>query len=725
MLTRPSFFFALLPIFWLPSLTAAQTASAPKNIQVKIETSDELLRLNRSEIRLATEDARRLLDEASICLDCQGTDTVVLVLTLDPSPPKNEPAPKPYPVLKAQPSDYEWKSDRDERGQLRHTLYARSPFGVACGVYGLLQEGLGFAFYHPRETYVPDLTKHWPLNETFTLRVDPKFPKRGFHLHTMHPIELAEPLFNPQLPGALNEVKEYIDWLARNEQNIFEFCLMESIDRKTWIEHAKAFTAYGHSRGILMSVDISLHMIQQKSFQLYENPPASFRSKKAQIRRNMDWLFQCPWDIASLEFNAAEFLTGNAEKRNELRRFVLEECEKHGVKLMGRQHVVKESNDLVRSKTEGKQHEAADPARGVLAHTVMFYSMTEPHAPVYENENQRHVFEFLKRENNIRETWYYPESAYWVTFDNSVPVYPLPYLSARLSDIDTAAAYGVEGHLTFSSGWELGYWLFDWSIARWSRRVTLNEQLQKNTPAQYTYGNPFRKEAGPLVDSLLAIQEEYLKGKNLMAYMTAQTVTDEIPQKLRREFHPRPPFTYGWLRNKSGRTLRDSVEKYVITELKAFSARSAPFSQQLFALQNTRPGRLYSPAAQPAYELGTVLDITQKRALHRSLTLGYLLSVSRHKSGDGPKTPELLDEAAHIRENAQILLNSLRLRYDRERLTGKFPNGTAYTSYDFGYLYTAYRMHFWKREEEQAKKNRYDFLFRNIWNVFRIVGLQD
>ena len=689
---------------------------------VLIQVPDSLL--SHSEIKLAVDDVDRFLSQATACIDCQSKDTVYLSLaTVVLSPEKN--APKPYPVLPVPPSEYRWESSRYANGNLQHTLSASSPYAAACGLYGLLQEALGFAFYHPRETFVPDLSHTWPLDETFTLEVKPKFNKRGFHLHTMHPIELAEPLFNPQLPGALDEVKEYIDWLARNEQTVFEFCLMESVDRNTWIEHAKQFTAYAHRRGILMSVDISLHMIQQKSFQLYQNPPASFRSKKKQIERNMDWLFQCPWDIASLEFNAAEFLTGNAEQRNELRRFVLAETEKRGAKLMGRQHVVKESNDLLRSKTEGVQHEATDPGRGVLAHTVMCYSMTEPHAPVYENENQRHVFEFMKRENQVRETWYYPESAYWVTFDNSVPVYPLPYLSARLADIDTAAAYGVEGHLTFSSGWELGYWLFDWSIARWSRRVSLNGQAIKNTPTQYAYGNPFAQGTGPLLDSLLVLHEAYLKGKNLMAYMTAQTVTDEIPKKFRREFHPRPPFTYGWLRNKSDERTRDSVVKHVIGGLKEFSARSAPFSQQLFALPESKNRAEPAIPGRPEQELGTVLDITQKRALHRSLTLGYLLSVRNHKANGTAKQPELLQQAAQIRENAQRMLQSLPLRYDKNRLTGRFPNGSAYTSYDFGYLYTAYQMHFWKREEEQAKKNRYDFLFRNIWAVFRIIGLQD
>ena len=674
--------------------------------------------LLRPEVKLASEDVTALLRRAC---DCPVAVNPVLdgnvVLVVQPGPAEGRRAPKPYPVIDVPEHGYRWQTTAADDRTV-HTLQSPSPFGIACGLYGLLQEALGFSFYHPRETYIPSLAGGWPLGKDFSSEVYPKFPKKGFHLHTMHPIELAEPLFNPQLPGALDEVKQYIDWLARNEQNVFDFCLMESVDRDTWIPHAAAFTDYARQRGILTSIDVSLHMIQQKSFQLYRNPPYSFRSKKEQIRRNLDWLYGAHWDIVNMEFNSAEFLTGNAEKRNALRKFVQTETERRGAKLMGRQHVVKESNDLVKSRTDGAQHRAVDSSRGVMAHTVMCYSMTEPHAPVYENENQRHVFEFMLRENKIRETWYYPESAYWVTFDNSVPVYPLPYLSTRLADIDTAAAYGVEGHLTFSSGWELGYWLFDWSIARWSRRVSLNGQPVKNTPTQYAYGKPFAEGTGPVLDSLLVLHEKYLKEKNLMAYMTAQTVTDEIPRAFRREFHPRPPFTYGWLRNKSDAGTRDSVERSVIGPLREFSARSLPFSNRL----------LHAPQADGTgveHELGTVLDITQKRAYHRSLTLAYLLSVRRHREMHIPKAPEYLREAQNIRTDAQKLLCPPRFRYDVTRLTGRFPNGTAYTAYDFGYLYPAYSLHFWEREERQAKKNRYDFLFMNIWEVFRIIGLQD
>jgi len=701
MTPRPLFLF-LFGLFFTANLSA-------QSYTVSIRVPDSLLQF--SEVRLAVEDAQALFAQATGD-KTSAHDTVFLSLSIGASPEDND-APKPYPVISVDDHSYFWESSR-VNGKLVHRLSSASSFGLACGLYGLMQEALGFAFYHPKESFIPDLSGAWPLDERFTMEVRPKFPKKGFHLHTMHPIEMAEPLFNPQSKDALGEVKAYIDWLARNEQNVLDFCLLESVDRTLWIEHARAFTDYAKKRGILTSVDVSLHMIQQKSYQLYRNVPRSFRSKRKQIRRNLDWLFGAHWDIINMEFNSAEFLTGNAERRNLLRKFVQDETEKRGAKLMGRQHVVQESNDLVKSRTGGAQHMPTDSGRGVLAHTVMCYSMTEPHAPVYENENQRHVFEFMKRENKIRETWYYPESAYWVTFDNSVPVYPLPYLSSRLADIDTAAAYDVEGHLTFSSGWEMGYWLFDWSIARWCRHVSINGRRIPNTPTQYLNGNPFSPGTRNVMDSLVALHEKYLKKENLMAYLTAQTVTDEVPGAVRKEFHPRPPFTYGWLRNKSDRQTRDSVQA-VIGLLREFAAKNDSFARMLDGKQEA--------------ELRAILYITSLRAIHRAFILEYLSATSSFKNDGTGIRPDtlLLEKAAETRLKAAQLMDSLSTlyRYDPFLTDGKYETGTGYTSYDFGYLYTARNLHFWKREEEQARKNRYDFLFMNIWNVFRIVGLED
>ena len=115
--------------------------------------------------------------------------------------------------------DYVWNS-RYTSKQIELKLETSSYEGISFGLYGLLQEKLGFQFYHPKQTHIPNI-ENWPLTELFEWKVSPRFNKRGFHLHTMHPIELTEALLNLNHPNGLNEIKAYIDWLSRNQQNYF------------------------------------------------------------------------------------------------------------------------------------------------------------------------------------------------------------------------------------------------------------------------------------------------------------------------------------------------------------------------------------------------------------------------------------------------------------------------------------------------------------------------
>jgi hypothetical protein len=612
--------------------------------------------------------------------------------------------------------DFEWKQERSDQ-QYILILNATSWQGVSFGLYALLQEKLGFKFYHPRETIVPVLNQ-WPLNSDFVWQGKPIFDKKGFHLHTQHPLELTEQLHDGTIPHALDDIKEYINWLTRNGQNYFEFCLLESIDRKVWINHAKDITDYVHQRGLFAAVDLSLHMIQQKTFQLYKSPAA----KKKQIEKNLAWLNQANWDFMNMEFSTAEFIGGNKSKKEKLRQFIIKWLkENSNTKLMGRQHVVRHEKEISSGKQSFLPDSAAlalDKERGVLSHTVMFYDMTEAHAPVYENENQQHMFQFLLREHQKRETWYYPESAYWITFDVSVPMLLLPYLKARLADIDTCAAYNIPGHITFSSGWEWGYWLIDWSIARWSWQHTENGLPKNRTPTMYA-NELLLPEQHEMLNRQLQLQQNYLKDSALMQWMTAMTVTDELGIKaLANEYHPRPKTSYKYIRNKATQAELDVIKSRYLSKLDSFGKKSIAV---LFSTNNINPDDAMRNAIQK--ELIDGIAITALRALHRAATLRYLISYReaklQHKKFEGDS---LLEKARLAREMAQSIVSNREkfYRYPVDLIARKRWDHTAY---HFGYLYPVSNLHFWNREEQQAIRNKYKYSFMNIWSVARIIGL--
>lgn len=687
--------------------------------------------LDTSITAITINDVRELLFKACSCkVDFNNSNADVLIklpeIDTNEANKLNRFAKKAnFPYRNYPDHEYSWSvlivplaNDANQTNRIILELTTKSLQGISFGLYGLLQEMLGFKFYHPKQMIIPSWDI-FPLKENKHWKSLPLFDKKGFHLHTQHPIELTEQLLDANRENAIEDVKEYIDWLVRNGQNYFEFCLLESIDRDTWPEHIKIIVDYCHQRGILASVDVSLHMIQQKNFQLYQ----SYINKKKQIIKNLEWLMQVDWDFINMEFTMAEFLGGNKKKKEQMRLFIISWLKKNtNTKLMGRQHVVSEDKEIDPKKSGFKWDSisiALDKERGVLSHTVMFYDMTEPHAPVYENINQRHQFEFLLNQHKIRETWYYPESAYWVTFDNSIPMFLLPYLTARLSDIDTCVVYEIPGHITFSSGWEWGYWLFDWSIARWSWQHVEDGIAQNRFPEMYAHEILQNDNEKKFITYALQLQQQYLKDSMLIKWLTAMTIIDEMPSYLfNKEFQPRPQWSYKFIQRKADIDLIKHIRDSVVTPLLNFHR----LNNQILSLINNTASINKSDIIK---EFEDGVSITSLRAKHRAMVVQYILckreSFLIRKKCD---CDVYLNDAKQTREQALAIVKhrELHYRYPLELLAGKRFDHTAYHS---GYLYTVSNLYFWKREEEQAKKNNYFPLFMSVWNMWRIIGLID
>ncbi len=680
--------------------------------------------------KLAIDDAVNLLQQACECkvsANSKAKSAQVLIdLALSFEPREEKELFAAYTGTDKVPalgSKYTWTGVREDR-RYRLELNTDSPHGLSNALYGLLQEQLGFKFYHVRETLIPTMHE-WPLKDGFEMKAEAEFDKRGFHVHTMHPIEMTEPLLDQDFEGGREIIREYIDWLARNQQNFFEFNLLESVDLKPWLPYAKEMVDYAHERGILIGLDLSLHMIQQKAYMLYRNKPNSFRSKRAQMERNLEKLFSADWDFLNVEFSTTEYHKGNAKKKYRLQSrllFLLQE--KYAAKLLGRKHVVKAINDDIIAD-EDKAHKdaqklAEDRDRIMLIHTVMFYGLKDKRAPVYGNENLSGMNDLLLREKDKREAWYFPESAYWVTFDVNVPMLLLPYLSERLEDIEYVSQLNVPGHVTFSSGWEWGYWLVDWSIARWSWSFTYGNEPENRYPAQYfddLFPEPDLKAS---FQSLCDLQEDFIKDQELIQYMAGVTITDELPGALNMQFHPRPDHTPKWLTIKAE---EEQIEFYSgeAAKLRSFAARN---QEQISLLRNVEVLAADVSRSKILSELVDGLEITGLRAAHRAaVMLGTLDKRSRKLNLDpSSNLDSLLEEAASARSTAQELVDGRRAlyRYDQHWLDGWRRDHTAYK---FGYLYTVKNLHFWKREEEQLRRGKYSPWFMNIWDVWRISGI--
>lgn len=670
--------------------------------------------------RYALDDVQVLLIQAGVTSTGVNSGKGDVVIRLPEVPSQSPLVEKdlPYPYVKVPVRDYHWKGYSQE-GIYHLELTALSAEAVCAGLYGLLHEILGFHFYHPRASIIPDLSR-WPLIIPLDYSASPRFDKTGFHLHTMHPLELTEALLDDNFPGGEKRVREYIDWLARNRQNYFQFNLLETINRRTWPVYAAGWVQYMKDRGIIPGLDLSLHMKQQVAFKLYRNPPRSFRSKKKQIRKRIDELATAGWKIFNMEFSQTEFSKGNEKKKLQRRAYVQSLLEERGIHLTGREHVVKPET-MIGGKEQSApvSPDALDARRGTMIHTVMFYSLNDTLAPVYGNKNLHHMREMLQEEIGQRETWYYPESAYWITFDNSIPMLLTPYLSGRLEDILYCDTLEVQGHLTFSSGWEWGYWLIDWSIANWSWKSSMNGTQTEPYPEQYfdiLFPDPswqhFFREAHDL-------QQKQVKDGNLIQYLVAATVTDELPVFLKLPLQPMPEWTYKWLRNKAPETTVRQVLHETVPALNDFAGKYFQLREELE--ENHEGDELLVEIIQG-------MDMVALRARHRAATLSYichirLAELENDKAGKVSAHKYLELAAGYRQEGLKIVrYREERYRYPWQELATKRPDHTAY---HFGYLYPVHDLHFWYRDEQQARKNRWGFLFMNIWNIPRIIGITE
>ncbi len=612
---------------------------------------------------------------------------------------------------------YRWKSGA-ENGKTVLRLRAGTPEGVACGLYGLLQGKLGFRFHHPRESVIPAYDR-WPLPHNFIFSARPRFEKTGFHLHTMHPIELAEQFLNPDYPDAFADVARYIDWLARNGQNTLQFVLLRGIDRDRWPGHARRIVEYAHRRGVICGVQISLSMLQQQSFQAI-TLLRLYPSYTRQVDETLAWLFQAPWDFISLEPTMGEHLPFLSRLIPDVQAHLERQvAERHHARLLFGTHVI------------GGADVSREPqlaSSGLLVHSVMCYSVSEKVAPVYGNQNQCFMLQTAKKELLRRETWYWPESSYWVGFDTPIPLLLLPYLDVRHQDIQTMGGLGINGHLTFSSGWEWGYWLIDWSIARWSWEYRDSQTVRQSGSLSPLLEILPDSRLHPLWKEALRLQSIYLKERDLMRFMAAATPFSELPHPFDKPFQPAPEFHYSHLlRSGNPEAAKRQLAK-PISDLEEYARLMGDLTERMEAIlaRNDRIGSGEALMRRAlARELTRALSVSALRARHRALTL-RALSARIGEMGDGQKdrsaSAELLANSRLVRSKALVLVKRQEAgyRYPLPLLTGQRDSMTAYP---FGYLYPASRLFFWEREERQVESGRFDPLFMNLWDVRRTLGL--
>jgi hypothetical protein len=327
----------------------------------------------------------------------------------------------------------------------------------------------------------------------------------------------------------------------------------------------------------------------------------------------------------------------------------------------------------------------------------MFYTLSHP-APVYDCEDFSHQADFMAQASGKRELVFFPETAWWLGFDNNLPlVLPLTGWS-RMHDIqETLPNYEVDGHVTFTSGREWGYWQYDHYLTRvtWDREVTWDNYLAWMEPVYGAAGTAIHEA----LSSWTALQKKHFYDENPLVYfyLAGELKQDEIGAQagiLAR----RPKIAF------------KTVLNFTEEELAAWQKTDFDMLARMLGE--------YEASYAPVADLSDViagLDSMQARRV-REMTRGlsvYLLRL-RHaielysgvleaREGNNDAAYGKLANARIISAQAVQIFEEAEddYRYPVELLARAKPKSK--TSYPFGYLEQTSSGHFWTRRDDQLE----------------------
>lgn len=599
-------------------------------------------------------------------------------------------------------------------------VQAATEAGAAYGLYTIASD-LGAFWIHPEEDVRAATDPEAELPRDYHAVVDqPRFGRRGFHEHTQHPIPASDFLLVAESGDEDLDYRamssRYVRWLARNRQNVMSMHLMRTVDLATWAPYMESIVAEAHEHFVEVGAVVGFVDEQQNAFRLIRDEDE--RDSATQIAERLDSILEGGLDFVTLQFGASEF-TKPAD--DDVLRWFAEalahvETNHEDVRLGSWIHI----NCGLAAEDGGlffHLPEQLDSAYRAWVHTTMYYDLEHP-APVYECENFHHQREYLSRNEEAarmggQELEFFPETAWWLGFDNNVPL-AMPITGwSRAWDIQNELSDAVTGHVTFTTGREWGYWRYDHhlTLATWDESVGWEDYLARIAPLFDTTSSPERGAA--VVSALTAfterqVQDFYEDHPELYFYVSGELPQDEAGERIgilaRR---PKPSY-------RSIADLDDDAfaawEREALEPLRAMAIAYGDIVADLPppAEDETLPadmlyGELYDTLAL------FVLRIQQAVALYEGV-VEVRAGMAAIAAEDMEETAarrvaaraKLAESRDRINEARTYLLHGVaRYRYPADLVRNAKPESL--TIYPFGYLRDAQNAYFWTRRSDQLQ----------------------
>ncbi|MEK7356442.1 MAG: hypothetical protein AAB250_08330, partial [Bdellovibrionota bacterium] len=209
--------------------------------------------------------------------------------------------------------------------------------GLSFGTYELLQQ-VGFRFFHPFTPRVPDVLK---VSGHVDLAEKPRWPVRGFHIHTMHPIELTHVLnaWGPKgtndsagFESLLPEWELYLEWSLAHRQNIVQWALLADKANTTFNDSPERLARLtkvvktAHRWGIVTGIDVGIVLEQQNTWRIIRKVGKK-ADEAGQIKTRVNWLMRTGMDYLAAEMGFSEFQAPDDQKMLDWMNAVTREVE--------------------------------------------------------------------------------------------------------------------------------------------------------------------------------------------------------------------------------------------------------------------------------------------------------------------------------------------------------------------------------------------------------------
>ncbi|PKL79756.1 MAG: hypothetical protein CVV27_01405 [Candidatus Melainabacteria bacterium HGW-Melainabacteria-1] len=436
------------------------------------------------------------------------------------------------------------------------------------------------------------------------------------------------------------------------------------------------------------------------------------RDNRKDIQGLIDKLMQVSWDEISWNLGTSEFTPANddqtIEMMNSAARYLRERYPQVRTVVSSHTPIHPHSEKYDTPYFDLVKH--ADPGMGLMSHTVQAYSLTD-NANVYGSKTFEHKLKVMYETGKDRFDVYYPETSYWLGVDSDLPLFLPVYALNRAHDMAMIRKLPhTDGQMTFTTGFEWGYWLNDYLTGR----------LQANPEANLTevldgafsiFGTARQDMTRIMIDTMLS-QQKMLLDQNLLGFLKGSSWLTDLGHQIKTM--PIIKDLFDGTDTTPARLTPESMQKWNLKQIADFEQGDL---SKLFALMSSfksqyeRAKALESqiPASAQGYykELCDGWQINWLRA--RQAYAGMNASLYARKA-ELLSQPELkVAGERYLTETRQIVFEAIEVIRRREQSYREpaelnYGKGQGLTLWKNRYLTDLHEGTYWKRTYNEVAK---------------------